>query len=292
MTRRIIIASVMLAAVVASGQDANWHLLFTNSPSSVWLWSEQAGTNAADSVSNRHAVLTGSVTWTTRPSNAYAITTFATNGYAKASDTFKDIYALPTDASDAGSWSFGTWVLITNSANCVLAGAGGGGDHYGDGGHSFVMSWETSLQRVRMTVRTAASNSTSVLSPNNTANFVGEGWQFVAYSYKRSSAKYDMWINNSRVSTQKTGMGGTFWNTNGSPSIVFGNRAITSPYDASPASIGQTFFAVNVYIDPEAMTNIYWHSSTNYISPSPVADGVRFSTQQQIYNLITRGSIQ
>jgi len=290
--RRLLIACVMLAAVTARGQDTNWASLFTNSPSSAWMWSEQSGTNAADSVSNRHAVLTGSVTWTTRPSNAYAITTLATNGYAAASDTFKDIYALPADASDAGSWSFGTWVLITNAENCVLAGAGGGGDHYGDGGHSFLMSWESSLKRVRMTVRTAASNSTSVLTPNNTANFVEAGWQFVAFSYRRSASRYDLWINNSQVRTQATGMGGTYWNTNGSPSIVFGNRAITSPYDASPASIGQSFFAVNRYIDPEAMTNIYWRSSTNYISPSPVADGVRFSTQKQIYNLITRGSIQ
>jgi hypothetical protein len=114
----------------------------------------------------------------------------------------------------------------------------------------------------------AASNSTSVLSPNNTANFVGAGWQFVAYSYRRLGTKYDLWINNSHVRTQATGMGGTYWNTNGSPSIVFGNRAITSPYDASPASIGHTFFAVNVYIDPEAMTNIYWRSSTNYVATS------------------------
>jgi len=287
--RRLLIAAVMLAAVGANGQDPNWYTDIGTGICSVWRWTTQSGTNFYDAVSNRHGTLDATTLWTSRSAAAYSIAPIGNTNHAVAIDTFGPVYALPVAANESGSWGVGMWVNITNNVNTVLYCAGSGNDHWGDEGHSFILSWEYSLKRIRMTVRTAASNNTSVLSPNSSCDFAGNGWQFVGFGYNRSPPKYDMWINADNVRSQLS-MGSTHWNTNGTPTISFGQRAIPAPYDTAPAAIGDAFFVVGRWLKTEDWTNLYWRSSTNYVAPSPpAASGTRFSTVRAIYNLTTRG---
>lgn len=288
--RHWLIVAVLLASCIAAwAQDTNWPSLMGGSNYvSAWRWATQAGTNALDSITNRHPTLRGTTTWTTRPNNASAITTLSVSNYAQAPDTFTNIYALPKDTSDSGSWAVGMWVLITNAVNTVLFTGGCGEDHYGEGGHNFVFSWEYSLKRIRMTVRTASSNNSSVLSPNNSADFAGNGWQFVGFGYNRVSAKYDIFINDSQVRTQLN-MGPTYWQTNGTPTLTWGQRSITTPYDTPPAAVGDTFMVVGRWMQPEEWTNMYYRMSTNYVSAPPAVPDVDMRIIKRRHEMLTQG---
>jgi len=282
MTRRIIIACVMLAAGAASGQsyNANWWTPYASEAACIYLMREGTGSNVADySSSGRTATNRSSPVWAERVSGAGAL--------AYDGDTalqWTDIGQLGiTGAITIAYWQQGN---NTNggsaSANCAAV------------GNSGASAWSAIGYQV---AQKSADYTLGVFIGNNGAS-AGDsatiatnlvGWNHITVTYNPGVAIL-IYQNAKVIASQAVTR--TWVNLDPHPWVIARDqRAIAAPSNDDyywGGLLGEVMIVARTFT-PAQVSELY-ASFTNV--PPLSASGTRFSTVQQIVNLIQRGSVQ